>query len=462
MLIRPIILCGGSGTRLWPESRKSNPKQFISIFNGKSLFDFTLERVLSFDSPFKPIIICNKDYGFYVKNSLKNYSLDAHIIFEPEGKNTTAAIYLATKICDKKDNVIIMPSDHFIPDINQFQKDVKFIIKNADFNHWITLGVSPKIPSEAFGYIKVKDSKLDKFLDVLEFKEKPSSNVAKKYIKTKNYYWNAGIFLGNVSMILKSIHEYAYEVAAKCEIVFANKRSNNITETNFCPKLFSKIPSISIDFSVMEHANNIKLFPINCDWSDIGNWDSFFENIKKSKKNKNLIQIDSNNNFIRNDGRIIATIGVEDLIIVNSDNATLIAKKTHSEKVKLIVEKLNEEGFSEGNEHTFEYRPWGKFENLLISDYCKVKKIIVNSKERLSLQYHNYRSEHWLVVSGVASVYLDGKDIILNQGMSIDIPKKSQHYIHNNTLKELIIIETQLGEYFGEDDIIRLDDPYKR
>ena len=465
MSVKIVILCGGSGTRLWPESRTNFPKQFIPFYEGKSLFDLTLERLLSLNYQETPIIICNKKHGFFVKNSIKHYNIKADIMLEPEGKNTTAAIYLAAKTSSQDSNLIIMPSDHLIPDKESFVNDINNIKKLTDFNQWITLGIVPSKPSEAYGYIKVSNVNKKELLNVIKFVEKPNQKTASQMLKNRNYYWNSGIFLGKASMIINSIKNHALEIADACDNVFINQnisKNENRDEINFSSNLFSKIPSQSIDFSVMEFEKNIKLYPLNSKWSDVGSWDSVSEINEFNSISKNVIQIESSNNFIRNDKRIIATIGVKDLIIIDNDNATLITQKNHSEKVKLIVKELIKNKFTEAEEHTFEERPWGKFSNLLVSKNCKVKQLEIIPRKRLSLQYHNFRSEHWLIILGTAKIHLNDQIIILKKGMSIDIPVKAPHYIHNDTDDPLIIIETQLGEYFGEDDIIRLDDPHNR
>ena len=465
MSVKIVILCGGSGTRLWPESRTNFPKQFIPLYDGKSLFDLTLERLLSLNYQETPIIICNKKHGFFVKNSIKRYNIKADIMLEPEGKNTTAAIYLAAKTSSQDSNLIIMPSDHLIPDKESFVNDINNIKKLTDFNQWITLGIEPSKPSEAYGYIKVSNINKKELLNVIKFVEKPNQKIASQMLKNGNYYWNSGIFLGKASMIINSIKNHALEIADACDNVFINQnisKNENRDEINFSSNLFSKIPSQSIDFSVMEFEKNIKLYPLNSKWSDVGSWDSVSEINEFNSISKNVIQIESSNNFIRNDKRIIATIGVKDLIIIDNDNATLITQKNHSEKVKLIVKELIKNKFTEAEEHTFEERPWGKFSNLLVSKNCKVKQLEIIPRMRLSLQYHNFRSEHWLIILGTAKIHLNDQIIILKKGMSIDIPVKAPHYIHNDTDDPLIIIETQLGEYFGEDDIIRLDDPHNR
>lgn len=460
--MRVVILCGGSGSRLWPASRKSLPKQFISLFNGKSLLDLTVERVLGLVKKKKPIFVCNKSYGFLIKKTLNKYKLKADLLLEPEGKDTCAAIYLAAKHCSKNENLLIMPSDHLIPDTQKFMDDVSFLEKKITQESWITLGIKPKHPSEAYGYIKVK-KKSGNIKKVLGFIEKPQKSMATKFIDDIDYYWNAGIFIANANMIINSIKKFAPEIASKCDLNQNNRNVNKTTnEVNFSAELFSKIPSKSIDYAVMEYEKNLFLYPFKSDWDDVGSWDSIVRLKNEETSEDKIIQIDSHNNFIKSEKRVIATIGIKDLIIIDSDDATLISKKNQSEKVKTIVDELFKKNIVEAKEHSFEYRPWGKFENLIEEKHCKVKKILIFPEKRLSLQYHNFRSEHWLIVSGLAKVHLDGKELILSSGQSVDIPCKSQHFVENLNKEDLIIIETQLGTYFGEDDIVRLDDPYSR
>lgn len=460
--MRLVILCGGLGSRLWPLSRQSLPKQFISLFNGKSLLDLTIERVLKFNLKNKPIFICNKEHSFLLKNLLIKYNLSAKILLEPIGRSTCAAIYLAAKYCNKNENLLIMPSDHLIDDDLNFSKEILSIDKEVLNDNWVTLGVKPTKPSEAYGYIQISNKNKLNLWKITKFIEKPSSRDALKFIKNNNYFWNAGIFFAKSSLILKSIQEHASDIAKSCDETYKTIKKNNNDEYSFSPELFSTIPKRSIDYAVMENAKNIYLYPLNSNWSDVGSWDAIHETNKINIEKQNVIQIESSNNFIKTDNRVIGTIHVNDLIIVDTNNATLIAKKGHTEKVKLLVDKLNNTIPLITKENTFEYRPWGKFENIYEDKNCKVKKLIINPLKRLSLQYHNFRSEHWLIVSGEATVYLNKEIFTLTNGQSIDIPVKYSHYIENKTKNDLIIIETQLGSYFGEDDIIRLDDPYFR
>ncbi len=460
--MRVVILCGGTGSRLWPESRQNLPKQFLSIFEDKSLLDLTIERILEKIQDVKPIFICNKNHGFLVKKALERYGIKADIFLEPEGKNTCAAIYIAAKHCSPNENLLILPSDHFISNKKEFIKDISIIEKNMPSNYWVTLGVKPTYASQAYGYIKSKKRNDTVLREVLEFVEKPSKKTASEFISSDNYYWNAGIFFATSKTITASIKKFVPDIAKHCDNNYKNIIKNDKNnEYKFIDNLFSYIPSKSIDYAVMEHEKKILMYPINSNWNDVGSWDSI-ANIINESTNQNVIQIDSEDNFIFSKKRFIATIGISNSMIIDSDNATLVCKKGESEKVKDVYKQLEDKNIFITKEHSYEYRPWGKFENLLDDKFCKVKRILVLPKRRLSLQYHNFRSEHWLIISGKAGVHLQGKNFTLTAGQSIDIPIKSHHYIENKGDQDLIVIETQLGTYFGEDDIIRLDDPYER
>tara|TARA_B110000503_G_scaffold64061_1_gene101032 strand:+ start:167 stop:1567 length:1401 start_codon:yes stop_codon:yes gene_type:complete len=466
MALKSVILCGGSGTRLWPASRKSMPKQFLPLFKEKTLLDLTIERTKFIKSTIPPLFITSKNHGFYIKEALQKSHITGTVLLEPEGKNTTAAIYLSAKISNKKDTLLIMSSDGLIQNNKYFSKKINETYSIIDNKNWVIFGIKPTYPANQYGYINAEKSQIKdntSLLNITKFIEKPNTKDAILMLNSNTFFWNAGIFMGNVSMILESIKFHAPHIAKACDIVCEKLNYNKINdEINFNKNLFKDIPSQSIDYSVMEKATNILLAPLDCDWDDVGSWDALAkidpieENINKA------IKIESSNTYIKTENRVIATIGVEDLIIIDSDNATLIAKKGHTQKVKQVVEILKSKNLSEGIEHSFENRPWGKFINILDSKNCKVKKLEVYPKHRLSLQYHNFRSEHWLIIKGEATIHLNGVIKILKAGDSIDIPKKSPHYIENKSKKSLIIIETQLGDYFGEDDIVRLDDPYER
>ena len=464
MKTRPVILCGGSGTRLWPESRENLPKQFIPLIDGNSLFDLTLKRLKLIKNLLTPIIVTNEKYKFLVKDSLQNFELNASIVLEPLGKNTAPAIYIASRLVNESENLLILPSDHYIGKNDVFAKAINNIIKLNQTKNWVTLGVKPNFPSTSYGYIKLNRNSLSKkLIDIESFIEKPNVIKAKQLLSLKNILWNSGIFFGNAKMILKSIKKHAPSISENCDLVLKNlKFSKKLNEYSFNLKLFKKIPSVPIDKAVMEKISNVFCYPINCEWNDVGSWESFFKCFPIKNNKKKLVQVKSKNNLVKTDKRLIATIGVEDLIIIDSNDATLIAKRGLEENMRDLISCMTNENIPEISENIFENRPWGKFENLFVSKNLKIKKITVNPKSRLSKQFHYFRSEHWFITQGKGSIFLDGKVITLKKGNSIDIPKKSIHYIENQTDKVLIFIEIQMGTYFGEDDIVRIDDFYGR
>ena len=459
--VRPIIICGGSGTRLWPASRKSLPKQFIELVNGKSLFELTLERCKS-PNFLDPIIIMSKKHSFYVDIALKKNNMSAIQILEEVPRNTCAAILFGIKCSneiDQNETALIMPSDHYIEDSNKFCKQIDEILFNENTSGWVTFGVKPTFPSTGYGYIHV-DQKNNKGLhDVIKFIEKPNESHALKIYKDENYFWNSGIFYGRTNDLLKSIKMHARDIYDNCLNVWKNrdKKENYI----YLKQTFlKKVRSQSIDYAVLEPEDNIFLKPFIGSWSDVGSWDELSKLSKNSTKN--VIQLGSKKNFIQTDGRLTALIDIEDLIVINSDDSTLVMKKNSSQKVKGLVEDMQSQDLVQAEMHSYELRPWGKFENLLDNSYCKVKRLTVYPGKELSLQYHFKRDEHWVVVSGEATVTLDKKIITLKPGESVHIKRKQHHRLGNFQNENLIIIETQTGEYFGEDDIIRLDDNFGR
>ena len=463
MSIRPIILCGGTGTRLWPERRKKLPKQFINFFSKDNLLDLTLKRVSLIKNVKTPIIVSNEEYRFHISKALEKYSINGTCIFEPIGRNTTAAIYISSILSNQKDELLFLPSDHLIKNDELFRNTIENAFKVKSDNQWVIFGIQPNEPHTGYGYIKTKNNSDTQNIlkKVLKFTEKPGIDVAKYYLKN-NFLWNAGIFMGNSKMIINSINKFAPDIAKKCDVAIKNAKFEKNNNIYFNLNDFKNIPSVSIDVSVIEKANNVYCAKCDFDWDDLGNWDSLIKYKKNRTSNKKVVQIDSKNNFIKSNKKVIATVGIKNSIIIDTNDAILIAKKTKSEKVKNVVDELSKSKIFEAFENNFEIRPWGKFENLFETNNCKIKQLTVDPKKSLSLQYHNFRSEHWLIIKGTAKVIVDNKEYKLKKGNSIDIPQKSIHRIINETNSKLIIIEIQMGTYFGEDDIIRIDDQYGR
>ncbi len=466
--LQPVILCGGVGSRLWPLSRSSLPKQFLKIFNGKCLFELTLERLEFLENSNDPIIISSAKYRFMIENILAEKKIKAEIILEPESKNTAAAIFFSSYYSDKNTFMLIMPSDHFIQDIKKFSQIINSSIKKMPKNHWLTFGIIPQSPSSEFGHIKIPRGKHikkdDNFLYKVEkFLEKPNLDLARDFFLSNQYLFNSGIFLVKREKALESIKSNAKEVFIICNEVVNNLENQKNNHKNLDCGAFYKIPSISIDYAVLEKEKNILCCQFNSDWSDVGSWDSYFTlKYKENNLTENLIQLEGKNNILPTKNRLIATVGIDDLFIVDTKDATLITKKNNSEGLKVLYEILSKNKSDYTEDVLYEERPWGSFEVLFNSKLCKVKKINVQPGKRLSLQYHLRRSEHWFIISGKAKIKLDDNKFNLEEGNSIDIPQGCKHYIENAEKNNLVIIEIQMGDYFGEDDIIRLDDPFKR
>ena len=461
----PVILSGGSGDRLWPKSRKSLPKQFIDFHQISNLFSNTLKRVESLNNCQNLIISSSRDYEYLIKRNLKDLVKEPTLILEEISKNTSAAIYFAA-LCalEKSEDAIlcIMPSDHWIEDYSNFKLVIKKAIIEAEKGFWVTLGITPTNPSTGFGYIKTEINIHNEVLDVFEFIEKPNLSTAEGFIQNKNYFWNAGIFLVSAYRIKESFLKINPILEKSIRDAWIKREV--LSNINIIKKKYMiSLQNISIDKAILENEQFIKLIPFSGDWSDIGNWDSMNVLLEKfNKDNNHQMLVESKNTDIHSSNRLIVGIGLEDITIVDELDATLIFKKGHSEKVRSIVKNLKEANKAIATEHTFEYRPWGKFEVLLDSKECKVKRLFIDPSKSLSYQYHLKRSEHWTIVSGEAAVVLNGNTNTYSVGESIIIKSEVKHSISNQKEDILIVIEVQYGTYFGEDDIIRISDPYNR
>ena len=464
MKIKPVILSGGSGTRLWPSSRKSLPKQFIDFPVVGSLFSRTLSRATKVSDAAQPLVISSKQHGFLCRKSAEEAGIDAEFILEETGRNTAPAIYFAALASQPEDILLVMPSDHWIEDVDAFTGMVNRAAATCAEARWVTFGITPDNAATGYGYIEVA-ARNDGVMDVVSFTEKPDEATAEAYLSAGTYFWNSGIFMVRADTCLESFQRLQPALSAAADTCWAAGIQRD-TEIVLPANQLEAIESISVDYAVMEHQDRIALLPFAGKWSDVGSWDSLSALIDvgghPADEDAECIIVDSSNTFVHTSGRTIAAVGVEDLIIVDDDNATLIARKGQTEKVKTVIDHLKSIGNAAATEHSFEYRPWGMFENLLDSTECKVKRLTVDPGQHLSLQYHHRRSEHWIVVSGVATVQLGDDRLTLSPGHSIDIPLGAQHALGNDTDQPVIVIEVQMGTYFGEDDIVRVSDPYNR
>ena len=472
--IIPVILCGGTGSRLWPLSRKSYPKQFLSISSNstKSLLQTTQDRIKNIKGLKAPILICSEEHRFLVAEQMREINIKPiSILLEPFGRNTGPAIVLAAlKAIELEEDpiLLVLSSDHFIGDQSQFIKAIYAGIQHANKERLVTFGVIPDSPDTGYGYIKSQlplDGSIVNGSNIESFIEKPDSETAKQLIKDKRYTWNSGIFIFKANSILKEIENYAPDILKYCK----ESLEEELFDLDFQRlknDAFKKCPNISIDIAVMEKTNIGTVLPLEANWSDIGSWDSVWK-ISKKDNNNNFIEgkvltKNTSNCFVRSEKRLISTIGIKDLIIIETSDAILVADKSQSQEVKNVVNLLKEKGIPEGQEHKKIYRPWGFYESIIEEERWQVKIINVKPGEKLSLQKHHHRSEHWIVVSGTANVEIDDKEIILHENQSSYIPIGSKHRLSNPGKITLKLIEVQSGSYLGEDDIERFEDNYGR
>lgn len=459
-----LILCGGSGTRLWPLSRKLLPKQFVKLFDGKSLFQKTVERNLKNSE--KLLVVSNTEQYFLAKDQLNEIQYeDADYLLESVAKNTAPAIALACMRLRAEDVVLVTPADHLIKNEIAYQKAIQQAKSFAEQGYLVTFGIVPSYPETGFGYIESQGN------DVLSFKEKPDAKTAQAYIEAGNYYWNSGMFCFKVGVFLEALAAHHPAMHQACLDAYAS----HITEGTAVRIPFedmNAIPEDSIDYAVMEKSNKIKVVAADIDWSDVGSFDALAEELpedqdgnailKRGEDDIPVVTINAHNNMIVTRNHAIAAVDVDDLIIIDTTDSVLITKKGSSQKVKEVVAQLKKVQPELCDVHRLAYRPWGSYEVLLDTEKYKIKRIIVNPGKKLSLQKHFHRSEHWVVVSGTAVVTNGDKILTLRPNESTYIPMGEVHRLENNGIIDLVMIEVQVGEYTGEDDIVRLEDVYGR
>jgi mannose-1-phosphate guanylyltransferase/mannose-6-phosphate isomerase len=469
--IYPIILSGGSGTRLWPESRLSFPKQFLKINSDYTLIQETLLRIKNKNIFHSPILICNDEHRFLIAEQLRELGIKPKlIVLEPLPKNTGPAVAIASYIVkeiEEKGKILILPSDHKINDIRKFQNIINRCQKICEENKIVTFGVSPNEPDSNFGYIKkgkVIDRK-NKIYVVEEFKEKPTLAKAKKYLKNKSFFWNSGIFFCKANKMLNEISNHDKKTFLN-SIKAIKKANKDLDFLRLSRKYFSQTISKPIDKSVLENSKDVVLKSFKVGWNDVGSWPSIYNLSKKNKQN-NLLKgpietTDVKNSIIHSENQQVLIIGQKGIVVVSTKDALLIMPNNKDTNIKKSIEKLSKINKEKILYHPKVYRPWGSFEVLLTEKNYQVKRLIINPKQKISLQKHLYRSENWIIIQGIAKVTKNNKNYKLNKNQSISIPNKTIHRVENIGKDPLIIIEVQSGERLLENDIIRLEDIYNR
>lgn len=452
-----VILAGGSGSRLWPLSRELYPKQLLNFAGEKSLLQSTFECLNKFIPSKNIISVTNTKHHSNVKMQLGELSENSVILSEPISKNTAPAIALGLKYViensDYDEVILVMPSDLQIKDEESFISSVKEGEELARQGYIVTFGVKPGYAETGFGYICTEGFKVTKFT------EKPDKDTAEKYLADSNYFWNSGIFMFKVSTMIQEFEQFCPEISQIIKNI--NCRDNAISFNEF-----DKMPNISIDYAIMEKSSNIAMVELKSDWKDLGSWKSIYEISPKDDNNNvfigHVLDKGSKNTFVYSSSKLVATIGLEDTVVIETEDAILACKKDKTQDVKQIYETLKEQHDGTQKVHKTVYRPWGFYTVIAEGKGFQTKIIHVNVGQKLSVQSHNYRSEHWVVLSGMAKVVLEGKDHILSPGHSIDIGVKAIHSLQNPFEEDLEIIEIQKGDILSEDDIIRYEDMYGR
>jgi len=467
MLI-PIILSGGAGTRLWPVSREAYPKPFMRIGDGKSLLTQTHERALAVSSNTAPLIVTNRDYYFLSRDELADQAVKPNYLLEPSGRNTAPAIALAAMWALEQSNdacLLVLPADHLIKDTPSFYTAVRHAENLANDGFLVLFGIKPTGPETGFGYIEMGDKVSAEAQVVKRFVEKPDVVTAGKYLEQGNYVWNSGMFCFKASAILAAFETWSPKLLEAARQVWNSTKADG--DKMELPATFTSLENISIDYAVMEKAQNIAVIPGDFDWSDIGAWKAVAEAIPadehgNTNNNCQSIVIDSRNTHIETKDRLVAVIGLNNILVIDTPDALLVADKSKSQEVREVVARLKASGHEAHKTHRTVARPWGTYTVLQDAPGFKIKRIAVKPGASLSLQMHHHRSEHWVVVSGKAEVVNGEQTIQLEANQSTYIPAGNKHRLTNVGETELALIEVQCGSYLGEDDIVRFEDIYGR
>lgn len=466
-MLYPVIMAGGNGTRLWPKSRQLYPKQFLRLNGDQSMLQATVQRLEGLDVA-EPLLICNEEHRFLAAEQLREIGeLAQNIILEPVGRNTAPAIALAALTALEKDKdavLLVLAADHLIKDVSAFQASVRKAIPFAEKGSLCTFGIVPQSPEVCYGYIR-RGVEKDGAYAVAEFREKPDLSTAKTYLASGEYYWNSGMFLFGAQQYLNELMEYRPDIHDAC-VKAMERTGSDLDFIRVNAERFAACPSESVDYAVMEKTRNARVVPMDAGWSDVGSWSSLWE-VAEQDANKNVTQgdvmvHDTSNSLVYAENSLVATVGVDNLVIIQTKDAVLVAAKDRVQDVKAIVAQIQSDGRPEYRVHREVFRPWGKYDAIDQAPRYQVKRITVKPGEKLSVQMHHHRSEHWVVVSGTAKVTLDGESRLLTENESVYIPVGTVHDLENPGKIPIELIEVQSGSYLGEDDIVRFEDRYGR
>jgi len=463
----PIILSGGSGTRLWPLSRGVYPKQFLPLVSDKTMVQETILRLVGIDSLQAPIAVCNEEHRFMMAEQLREIAAQPKaIILEPVGKNTAPAVALAALAAQNPDDILlVLPADHVIDNISVFHKAVLEAGELAKAGYLVTFGVVPTAVETGYGYIKRSTERIDCAFKVAEFVEKPNAEVAQTYVDSGEYYWNSGMFAFKAGRYLEELAKYSPEMLAICQQAYA-QATIDADFIRLDKDLFSQCPSDSIDYAVMEKTDKAVVIPLEADWNDVGSWSALWDVTGKDLFGNaikgDVLALETTNSYIHSENKLVATIGVDNLVIVETDDAVMVAPKERVQEVKKIVAALKANNREEASVHRKVYRPWGHYDSVDTGERHKTKRIIVKPGAKLSVQKHHHRAEHWVVVKGTALVTKGDETMLLSENESTYIPLGVIHRLENPGVIPLEMVEVQSGSYLGEDDIIRFEDEYGR
>ncbi|MCY4289201.1 MAG: mannose-1-phosphate guanylyltransferase/mannose-6-phosphate isomerase [Aestuariivita sp.] len=471
MVIYPILLCGGSGTRLWPFSRKSFPKQFASLVGTDSLFQQAAKR-LSGNLFHDPVAITTQDFRFIVSEQIGAIGIKPiDIVLEPEGRGTAASALVSAFCCTARDPNAIMllaPTDQTLNDVDDFCHAVETAMPLAKAGNLVTFGIAPKSAETGYGYLELSEAVTSEPQKLVRFVEKPVQSEAAEMIASKQYLWNSGIFLFSAAAIIDAFKIHAPEIFSTVKEVFADAK-RDLNFVRLAPQPWEELPNISIDYAIMEKADNLSVMPLSgVGWSDLGDWDAVWRQGTPDEQgnvcSSGATAIDCSNTLLRtdSDGVELVGVGLEGIVAIAMNDAVLLAKKDNAQQVRKAVARLEQKGIPQATQLPIDYRPWGSFENLAVGEGFCVKRITINPGGSLSLQSHQHRSEHWVVVKGTAMVTVDNDIRWMSENQSIYVPIGAKHRLENQSSEVVILIEVQMGSYLSEDDITRYDDKYGR